>query len=480
MLRLRVEAGAQAPVDWVLTLNNALLDEVTLYDFETDGPPKVLRSGEASADRSGQWLPHPSFAVTLQPEQPRWLLLQLKSKNAMSVSARLMPFPRFGEWTRLEYLGFGLYFGIYLALIVFHGVFWRMTRAPESGWYLVYVSCCAAIEALSYGLLQQAFGLTVAVSDPILGCLLAASLPIGFIFAQRQLRVLDYAHFRRVLTGLSIVIGLLSASAVLVGHYQIGAPLVQIASLLTIPLLVGMALRLLLKGHAPARFFLLVFGIYYVGVGIAFLRNLGMVPATFFTDNAVALGTQLHMLLMSLRIIHYYRELKEERRRARQDYERLLQDHNLELEAQITARTHELRDEIRQRTLLEGELREALQQEQQVREEQRDFVAMVSHEFRTPLAIIATSAQQISRNLAAPPERNRERCQNIRESASRCCRWSTTISTTTAWRRRPPSCAMSNRTFRNCSPSPPPIFRAAACGSTTIPACVRSAATPAC
>jgi len=51
--------------------------------------------------------------------------------------------------------------------------------------------------------------------------------------------------------------------------------------------------------------------------------------------------------------------------------------------------------------------------------EQREFVAMVSHEFRTPLAIITTSAQQLGRNLAAPLEKSLARCANIRNAATR-------------------------------------------------------------
>ncbi|WP_374981606.1 sensor histidine kinase [Pseudomonas solani] len=419
-LRLQVQAGPDSPERWMLTLNNALIDSAILYDYETDGAPQERRSGE-SINRKTWEVDYrtPSFALSLQPDQPRWLLLRLEARNAMSVSVRLMPAAEFGDRTRVEYLGSGLYFGIYLALIVFHSVFWRMTRAPESGWYLIYVSCCISIESLSYGLPQQIFGIPGSISDRLLGCGLAASLPLGFIFAQRQLRPRDMVNARRVLTVLSVVIGLASATAVLAGHYQTGAPLVQITSLLTIPLLIGMAVRMLFQGHASARVFLLIFGIYYAGVIVSFLRNLGIVPTSFATDNAAALGTLLHMLLMSMRIINHYRKLKDDKSRAESRLKHVLQDQNAHLERQIDARTLELRDEIRRRTELEGELRELLRQEQRIREEQRDFVAMVSHEFRTPLAIIATSAQQIARNLGSAPERNEQRCQNIRESTSR-------------------------------------------------------------
>jgi len=419
-LRLKVQIGPQSPQGWVLTLNNALLDSVTLYDYHTDGVPREVRIGE-SINRK-QWEVYyrtPSFVLALQPDQPRWLLLRLETRNAMSVSARLMPTAEFGDRTRMEYLGSGLYFGVYLALIVFHSVFWRMTQAPGSGWYLIYVSCCFSIESLSYGLPQQILGIPGSISDRLLGCGLAAGLPIGFIFAQHQLQPRDMGRLRRMLTVLCVAIGFISATAVLTGHYQVGAPLVQIASLLTIPMLICMAVRMLFQGHASAQAFLLIFGIYYAGVTVSFLRNLGIIPTSFTTDNAVALGTLLHMFLMSMRIINHYRKLRNDKSRAESELQDVLHDQNARLERHIDARTLELRDEIRRRTALEDELRELLHQEQRIREEQRDFVAMVSHELRSPLAIIATLAQQIARNLGTSTERNEQRCHNIRKSTTR-------------------------------------------------------------
>lgn len=419
-LKLQIQAEQAAPTAWMLSLSNALLDEVTLYDLSQDGTIRERHSGE-TLDRT-LWPVNyrtASFPISLKNGEPHTLLLRLKTKNAMSVSARLMPESQFHQQARNEYLGLGLYFGIYLALIVFHSVFWRMTNAPESGWYLIYVSCCFLIESFSTGLIQQATGLPVAWSDRMLGCIMAASLPIGFIFAQRQLQISEFAGLRRILTGICLVVSALAATTILFGHYQIGAPLTQVFSLLNIALLISTALWLLLKGQKSARVFLLVFGIYYAGVIISFMRNLGVIPTTFMTDNAVAIGTLLHMALMSMRIIHHYRTLEEDKRRAQLDFKLLLQEHNSNLEQQIVERTQELREEISRRTLLEGELRETLHQEKRTREEQRDFVAMVSHEFRTPLAIISTSAQQISRNLSAAPERNEKRCKNIREASSR-------------------------------------------------------------
>ena len=75
------------------------------------------------------------------------------------------------------------------------------------------------------------------------------------------------------------------------------------------------------------------------------------------------------------------------------------------LESEVAARTVELTKEVRPRSELEEKLQRALEVERAAREVQRDFVGMVSHEFRTPLSIIDAAAPQLRSRPDAPPRR---------------------------------------------------------------------------
>ncbi|NBF03221.1 histidine kinase [Pseudomonas sp. Fl5BN2] len=420
-LRVQVRAPGEGKQNWALRLSNAVLDDVRLYQRDAQGNWQEQRSGEDLPRE--QWpvdYRSPVLPLTLQGGKSEVLLLRLHTKNALSVGLEFSTRQQFSESTRREFLGYGLYFGVYLMLIGFHSVFWRLTQAPESGWYLLYVGCCVWIEALTVGLPQQLLSIPVGLSDPLLGAALALGLPIGVVFASRQLALAQvYQRFAALLICLTWLVGVVAAIFVLFGYYRDAVPVVLAFSLVMIPIFLCLAIWLLLRGHRPARFYLLAFGIYYAGVSIAFLRNFGVLPATFWTDNAVALGTLLHMGIMSCRIISHYNQLKRDKVHAQRQATELIQQQNAYLEAQVLARTCELNEELRCRELLEQELRVALLREQDIREQQSDFVAMVSHEFRTPLAIINTLAQQLARHLDAPAEKNLRRCQNIREAGTR-------------------------------------------------------------
>jgi signal transduction histidine kinase len=64
-------------------------------------------------------------------------------------------------------------------------------------------------------------------------------------------------------------------------------------------------------------------------------------------------------------------------------------------------------------------LAEALQKEQESSALQKQFIGMVSHEFRTPLAIIDGHVQMIERQEKLDPENVKARCKTIRSAVSR-------------------------------------------------------------
>jgi PAS domain S-box-containing protein len=101
-----------------------------------------------------------------------------------------------------------------------------------------------------------------------------------------------------------------------------------------------------------------------------------------------------------------------------------LEQTNRDLETQITEIIFKLREkneqlqaEINQRKRLEDELRLALEKERELSELKSRIVATVSHEYRTPLTTILTSAELLERyDSRFPPEKKRSHFQRIQSS----------------------------------------------------------------
>ena len=420
-LKLVVEREVAASPEWMLMLSNALLDQVELFHETAAGEWVHLQAGEDVARAAWPLSTRNAvFPLRLPAGQKVTLLLRLQSRNAISSTVEVWQRAAFEDFSRKESLFHGLYFGCYLLLIVLHIFFWRMTREAHSGWYLLYVALAISVQMLTAGIPQWIFWVPGGISDALLACSICLALVVGTKFAVLQLELAAvWPRFTRIFTMVVALLGLGCMGLVLAVGYAQGVVPAQMLSLLLVVILLGLSLYLLRLDHRPARFFLFAFGIYYAGIVISFLRNLSVFPSNFWTINAASFGTLIHMLAMSMRLHARYDALRKQAAEAQERAMQAVRRLNEGLEEEVAVRTADLEHEIERRKLLESELRSSLETERRAQEEQRSFVAMVSHEFRTPLAIINVTAQQIARNPKASWDEVLVRCQNLRSTTRR-------------------------------------------------------------
>lgn len=113
-------------------------------------------------------------------------------------------------------------------------------------------------------------------------------------------------------------------------------------------------------------------------------------------------------------------------RRERQRAYALARRGERELEAEVRMRTKKLaetnaalRGEVARRSALEGGLVNSLEAEHAALEQQRQFVSMVSHEFRTPLAVIGATADSLRQSPLGNDSFIKPRMEKIKRSVDR-------------------------------------------------------------
>ncbi|MFN4352735.1 MAG: ATP-binding protein [Hylemonella sp.] len=372
-IRLTVVQPPDSETDWRLSIDDTLLNEAQLHVALSDGRMEIQHAGH-SVLRTEWPLDSriPTFRLRLSPGKHD-LYLRLQSQHTLSHPIRLHSINGYIRQNGIEALSFGAYFGVFAVVILLQLAFWLAGREVLSAWYLLYTSVLLTVTLLRSGYPQMALGWSGPSSMQLLLAIsILAPLAIVRLSAVWLQLHQHLPRFNVLYQSCTYVMGLLAGAVALTRDPALGLQISQAINFLMVLVSMGVALWLWRRKLGESGYYLLVFGAVDTGILVRLTRNLGLLPVNFFTDYAIYIGTVVHLLLMSLYSIRRY-----------------------------------------------NKLRTSLETERRAREEQKDFVGMVSHEFRTPLAIINTSIQQMAANLDAPAEKSLQRAQNIRNAIQR-------------------------------------------------------------
>lgn len=134
----------------------------------------------------------------------------------------------------------------------------------------------------------------------------------------------------------------------------------------------------LIKRNPNASLFLWGFSVFYIGIVVRYLRNMGWLEPNFWTEHSYQIGSFIHMLIMSVGIFTSYNRLQRERNEAV--------------------------------ALADAEHKQ--------REQQAEFLGLVSHELRTPLTIVSTAADNMEQQ-SALDELGKQRLGKIQRATER-------------------------------------------------------------
>lgn len=370
-VRLRLEQPVGG-INWILSVDDTQIDWVELYSTQLEGGWAVQRAGR-SVDRRDWPLKSrtPALRVQLPPGQHE-VYLRLRSQHAGTYPLRLQTSEGFMQQRGRDGLLYGIYFGIFLTALMLQVIFWLATRESLSLWYVIYSSMILTLTGLTTGYPQLLLG-EHQPSPQLLGVLitLAPMVVVRLTSVWLDLR----SHAPRLNLPYQFgayVTSVLGISLILLGHYTQAMLLGQSMHLIWMLASLGIAIWLLRRKIDEARIYLLVFGVMLFWIVVRYLRNLSLIAVNTITDHGLFIGALIQMLLMSIYFTRSY-----------------------------------------------NQARVALDVERRAREEHKEFVGMVAHEFRTPLAIINTSIQQLAANLDAPTEKSLQRAQNIRDAVQR-------------------------------------------------------------
>lgn len=360
-VRIQVQRSASdshhSPGEWLLEVPPAFLDEVTLWMEPSTGalstaptePPSQQAGSALRPEDRPRWHRNSVFPVNLPDNQPYTLWLRVNTDNSKTISPVLWQPDALEKSTMVDSLVAGLFYGVLIFTTVAALVLGLISGNRIFLWCATYF----CLIGLNLFVADGWFGLLVLpgsplISDAVSSICLALTIPMFSTVFMRLLRAEQHAltlvrGYLRIAKGVSLVAVVLLVA----GEFARVTPLLNYLSMTQLVLIMGLALWILPREPQTKWVMLSIIPIMVPAL-LRLARNVGLAPDIDWLDISLLAGLTWHALILFSTVSYQFSQI----------YKSTLQAQN-----------------------------QALTSAAQL-DEQRHFVALLSHEFRNPLAML--------------------------------------------------------------------------------------------
>jgi signal transduction histidine kinase len=316
---------------WILYLSLPTLDYIDLYiDAKNGEEPLYSESGDM-LPFSRRYLPDRriNFEIDFKQNSTLDLYIRMKSSGSKQFITFLTTPEEFGNLRGLESMGLGFYYGG-LFLISFYNLFIFIFLRDKT--YLVYFLFLTTYLFLQSGVngtvLQYLFPNYPKFTNILLLESYIAVLFTGMLFCEYYLKLENKTKkvsqlFQILVLIWMIGVFILPASAIIKG--------IAIFGLLMPAFWMYAGIKSVYKKQEGSIYYLIAWSILISGIVIFSLKSFAVLPANFFTEYAVQIGSLMEALLLSVGLAYRIDVLKK-----RSDYL------NENLQSEVNLRTEEL------------------------------------------------------------------------------------------------------------------------------------------
>lgn len=342
------------------------------------------------------------FDFKLPKDSTATYYLRVKSTEQMVLPLILGSRANVTESLSTKNILWGIFIGIIVVMVAYNFFIYLFTRDRSYIFYVLYVSFI--------GLTQTTLsGYTYHFLFPETPFLFHKSIIIfpalAGISAMLFVRAfLDTKHRTPKLHKIFPIAIILYSSAIvfrLSGIDQVSYRMIDISAICTTFLIYAVAVVISRQGYKPARYFLFAWTIFFAGILMFTLRNLGVLPYNDFTNYTMESGIAVEVTLLSIALADRINVLKREKElsqaqslRAAQENERIIREQNTFLEVRVKERTLELN------TALE-DLKQAQSQliEQEKMASLGQLTAGIAHEINNPINFVTSNVSPLRRDI---------------------------------------------------------------------------------
>jgi signal transduction histidine kinase/CheY-like chemotaxis protein len=432
--RLRIRSKLPVRQLTYLDMRYVILDRVEVYVATTRdrGRQPLARLhfarhlfGDTVSPSSRMPVPSYTLPLTFEPGQGKLLYVRVVTDGALQLPISLFSPHAYVSSMLSRLLLYGPIIGLLFMLLVYDLFLFAMVRDYS---YLEFAGC--VFFAMTYVLHLSGIAQTYLLGENLwlsnMGYVISMVGVTTFMFAftRRFLGLRERLPRAHRLLGLLLLISLLLYPLALLAGYRITLLAVVAVAVIGACCALITGILSLRRGYKPARFYVLGWSAFFVGILVFAAQKLGLFSVNLISDNAAILGFIGTVVVLPMGLADRINLLQEQRQQVQQRALELKNRMAADLEAEVARKTDDLR--VANRELAEGN--ERLQQEIEQRsraEEERQALERrlfesqkldavgrlaggVAHDVNNILATISNTASGLAQTLPPRDERREE------------------------------------------------------------------------
>lgn len=384
-------------------INNPSLDSLELYLVQ--GAEIIeIHTGGRLYDYKSKPIPSKSiiFKLELPQNVPISIYLQVNSVNKKIITATVSNLSFINMLINRENIFFGIFTGVLVGLF-FYNLFLYFSVRDKI--YLIYVIHTALVwfaQSSILGFTQEIFWQDSVWLNLRSGVIFSSLVSVVGIWFLRVF--LSTKSFTPKLDKGFIFINVVY-TFILVNAFFFSITISYQTLLVTQSIVVFFVLLvayvILRKGYGPARYYLLAWSIFMVGIFLFVFSEMGIIPTNNFTAYIMPFGSALEVVLLSFALadkINILKKEKEEEQAAKlrifKENESLIREQNTMLEQKVTVRTEELENALRN---LQNTQSKLVNQEKMASLGQ--LTAGIAHEINNPINFVSSNIAPLKRDI---------------------------------------------------------------------------------
>lgn len=410
---IKIEVKNEGPSEkLLLELAQPIMDEVGFYSESSPGNYKLINMGEYLPFSFNRTFNDPEyiFPLSIPRGEQRTFFLKVRSKEFIQLPLVIGTYESVFAFIKKKDVLSGMYVGIMLVMLLYNLFIYFTVRDKSYLYYVVYIVLILLTQTSVQGYpFQYLWPNSPWMAMHSLFFFPALVGIAGMEFLKSFLHAKDYLPGVTRRVKYFYFVYFISISCIFYKQYSASFIIMEMNATAISLYMLYMAVKIYRKGYKPAKFFLLGWTVFLVGVCIYVFKDLGLLPYTNFTRYTMHTGSGIEVILLSFGLADRINTFKKEKEALQanalvilQENERIVKEQNQVLEAKVKERTEALLHSNKDLHEALSDLKDA--QTQLVDSEKMaslgQLTAGIAHEINNPINFVISNINPLKRDIA--------------------------------------------------------------------------------